>query len=88
VANIQSAIKRARQAEAHRLRNVGQRSSLRTFVKKTLLAVLAGDKPAATVAFKEAESKLDSYARRDLVHKNKAARLKSRLSAKLKAMIA
>ena len=86
MANIKSAIKRARQSEVRRERNVGQRSSLRTFVKKTLQAVLAGDKSAAMLAFKEAESKLDSHARRDLIHKNKAARLKSRMVAKLKAM--
>lgn len=86
MANIKSAVKRARQSEVRRERNVAQRSTLRTFVKKTLLAVLAGNKTEASEAFKQAESKLDTYARRLVIHKNKAARLKSRLFAKIKAM--
>ena len=86
LANIKSAIKRARQSEVSRMRNGAQRSSLRTFVKKTLLAILAGNKPEAAAAFKQAESTLDTYARRSVIHRNKAARLKSRLSAKVKAM--
>lgn len=76
--------KRVRQNEKARALNASQRSAMRTAVKKLLKLLDAGDKAAATSAFVQASSALDRAARKGLIHKNKANRLKSRLSAKLK----
>ncbi len=86
MANSPQAKKRARQAEKNRARNAGQRSNLRTFVKKVLAAVNEGDKTKAQAAFKIAEPVIDSAVTKGLIHKNKAARGKSRLSARIKAI--
>lgn len=86
MANSAQARKRARQAETHRQRNTAQRSQLRTAVKKVLKAIGAGDKAAATTAYQTAVPLLDRAARKGLVHGNKAARHKSRLNARLKAL--
>ncbi|MDX9767462.1 MAG: 30S ribosomal protein S20 [Ectothiorhodospiraceae bacterium] len=86
MANIKSARKRAVQAENNRQRNVAQRSRFRTSVKKVLKAVLAGDKTAAQAAFNEAVPMIDGAVTKGLIHKNKAARHKSRLNARVKAM--
>lgn len=88
MANTAQAKKRARQAEQRRARNAGQRSNMRTFVKKVLAAVKAGNKEQAQAAFKVAERVLDSAVNKGLIHKNKAARGKSRLSARVVAMAA
>ena len=87
MANSPQAKKRARQSENNRIRNGGQRSKLRTFVKKVLVAIKAGDKEQAVAAFKTAESLLDSSVNKGIIHKNKAARGKSRLNAKVKALV-
>ncbi len=86
MANIQSAKKRARQAEARRMRNASQRSMLRSTIRKVLHAIEAGDKSAAEAAYKAAEPVLDRYAAHGLIHRNKAARHKSRLAAHIKAL--
>jgi len=86
LANSPQARKRARQAEKRRLLNASQRSALRTSVKKVLKAVLAGDKTEAETAYKAAVPVLDRMAGRGLIHKNKAARHKSRLSQKVRAI--
>ena len=86
MANSPQARKRARQAEKHRMRNAGMRSMMRTHVKKVVYAIEAGDKAAAETAYKEAVPVLDSMARKGLVHKNKAARHKSRLNAQIRAL--
>ncbi len=86
MANIQSAKKRARQAEAHRMRNASQRSMLRSSIRKVLKAIEARDKVGAEAAYKAAEPVLDRYASRGLIHKNKASRHKSRLIAHIKAI--
>ena len=86
MANSAQARKRARQAEKHHERNAGYRSMFRTFVKKVLNAVKAGDKPAAEAAYKEVVSVIDKTAGKGLIHKNKAARHKSRLNARVRAM--
>ncbi|MGH8182692.1 MAG: 30S ribosomal protein S20 [Rhodanobacteraceae bacterium] len=86
MANIQSAKKRARQAEAHRMRNASQRSMLRSSIRKVLKAIEVKDKIGAEAAWKDAEPVLDRYASRGLIHKNKAARHKSRLTAHIKAL--
>lgn len=86
MANSVQARKRARQAEAHRQHNAGMRAAMRTTVKKVLHAIEAGDKEAATVAFRVAQSSLDGMARKGIIEKNKASRSKSRLNARVKAM--
>jgi len=88
VANIKSAIKRARQNTKLRQHNASARSMFRTFVKNVLKAVQAGDKEAAKSAFAKAQPIIDKAAGKGLLHKNKAARIKSRLSARVKAMAA
>ncbi|MCF6251485.1 MAG: 30S ribosomal protein S20 [Methylococcaceae bacterium] len=86
MANTAQAKKRARQAEKSRVRNAGQRSNLRTFVKKVIAAVESGDKEQANAAYKAVVSIIDSAVTKGLIHKNKAARSKSRLNIKVRAM--
>lgn len=86
MANSAQAAKRARQAEKNRISNVAQRSDMRTAVKKVLTAIQAGDKAAANEAFRSAQSKLDAMARKGIIAKNKAARSKSRINARIKAL--
>ena len=86
MANSPQAAKRARQAEVRRQRNMSQRSAFRTSIKAVLKAVQEGNKDAAGQAMQKCESLLDRYAGRGLLHKNKAARHKSRLRAKIKAL--
>lgn len=86
MANSPQARKRARQAVRNRTRNVAQRSYMRTTVKNVLKAVNAGDKATAESAFKVAVPALDKAARKNLIHANKAARLKSRLVKRIKAI--
>ena len=87
MANSPQAKKRARQAENSRIRNAGQRSNLRTFVKKVIAAVRAGDKEQAQAAFKTAVPVIDSAVNKGIIHKNKAARGKSRLNLKVKNLV-
>ncbi|HET7592421.1 MAG TPA: 30S ribosomal protein S20 [Rhodanobacteraceae bacterium] len=86
MANIQSAKKRARQSEVRRMRNASQRSMLRSTIRKVLKAIEAKDRAGAEAAYKAAEPVLDRYASRGLIHRNKAARHKSRLAAHIKAI--
>lgn len=86
MANSEQARKRARQAEARRQRNASQRSMMRTEMKKVIKAIDSGDQSAAQAAFREAVPVLDAMAGKGLIHKNKAARHKSRLSARIKAL--
>jgi small subunit ribosomal protein S20 len=86
VANIKSAKKRARQAVVRNARNASQRSMLRTAVKKVLKALEANDAEGAKTAFDSAQPIIDRYSARGLIHKNKAARHKSRLTARIKAL--
>ena len=86
MANIKSAKKRARQAEGRRKHNASRRSMMRTYMKKVIAAIEAGDKNAAQAAYKTAVSVLDNAAGKGLIHANKAARHKSRYNAKIKAM--
>ncbi len=86
MANSAQAAKRARQAEEQRQHNAGRRSMMRTSVKKVIKAIDSGDKEAARNAFKAAVPMIDRMANQGLVHKNKAARHKSRLNANIKAM--
>ena len=86
MANSVQARKRARQAEKHRQRNASQRSTMRTRVKSVIAAIGAGDKDGATEAFKQAVPVIDRAANNGHIHKNKAARHKSRLNAQIKAL--
>ncbi len=86
MANSAQARKRARQAEQNRQHNASRRSMLRTYVKKVVKAIAAGDKDAAAEALKQAQPIIDRIAGNGLIHKNKAARHKSRLAAHIKAM--
>lgn len=86
MANSPSARKRARQAVKARARNAGQRSMVRTTIKKVVKAVEAKDKAAAEAAYSEMVPVLDRYASKGLIHKNKAARHKSRLTAHIAAL--
>lgn len=84
MANTAQAKKRAKQAEKHRLHNVSLRSKMRTCLKKVQKAIEAGDKTQAEGIFKEAVPYLDSMVNKKIIHRNKAARHKSRLSAHIK----
>lgn len=86
MANIKQAAKRAKQAEKHRLHNTSQKSAARTKVKRVLSLVGAGKKDEAKEALKDAAVSLDRLANRNVIHANKAARLKSRLNSKVKAI--
>jgi len=86
LANSAQARKRARQADKRRLRNHSQRSMLRTYIKKVIKAVAAGDAEAAAAAYKAAVPVIDSMAGKGLIHKNKAARHKSRLNQHVRAL--
>ena len=86
MANIKSAIKRARQNVKLRQHNASARSMYRTFIKHVLKAVEAGDKTLAQAAYAKAQPVIDKAAGKGLIHKNKASRIKSRLSARVKAM--
>jgi small subunit ribosomal protein S20 len=86
VANIKSAKKRAKQTVVRNARNVAQRSMLRTAVKKVVKALDANDAAGAETAFASAQPLLDRMAARGLIHRNKAARHKSRLTARIKAL--
>jgi small subunit ribosomal protein S20 len=83
--NTKSAKKRLRQSLERRARNRAVKSSLKTQVKKVLVAVEDGDAAAGSDEFRTAVKKLDQAAAKRVIHPNKAARLKSRLSARLKA---
>ncbi len=86
LANIKSAKKRARQSEKRRLQNASARSMVRTAMKKVVNAIEAGDKQAAQAAYQAAVPLMDRYAARGLIHRNKAARHKSRLNAHIMAL--
>lgn len=86
MANIKSARKAARQSERRRQHNASQRSELRTAIKNAAKSIEGGDKAAAEKVFREAMSTIDRIADKDIIHKNKAARHKSQLAARLKAL--
>ena len=88
MANTIQARKRARQSIKRRAHNMSLRSRLRTAIKSVRKAVAAGDKAAAQNVFKEAMGTIDSVADKKIIHKNAAARHKSRLSAAIKALAA
>jgi small subunit ribosomal protein S20 len=86
MANTAQARKRARQTEKRRQHNASLRSELRTAIKKVKKAIEAGDKTAAQAALQSQTSVIDRIADKKIVHKNKAARHKSRLAHAIKGM--
>lgn len=88
MANTAQARKRARQAVSQNEHNTSLRSRLRTAIKSVRKAVDAGDKAAAAKVFQAAQATIDKIADKKVVHKNTAARTKSRLSAAVKGMTA
>lgn len=88
MANTNQARKRARQAAARNKHNSSLRSMMRTAIKKVRHAIDAGDQAKANEAFVQATSIIDRVADKNIIHKNKAARQKSRLAAAIKAISA
>lgn len=80
MANSAQAKKRARQSEKNRQLNASQRSMMRTCIKKVINAIGKEDKAAAEEAYKAAVPVIDNMARKGIIHKNKAARHKSRMN--------
>jgi len=88
VANSPQAKKRARQAEQRRKHNASLRSVVRTSIKKVIAAISSGNAEEAQQAYSAAVPILDRMADKGIIHKNKAARHKSRLCAQVKALAA
>ena len=86
MANSAQSRKRARQSENRRQHNASQRATFRTFIKRVFAAINAGNKDDAQVALKDAACMIDKTAQKGLIHKNKAARHKSRLNIRVRAM--
>lgn len=86
MANIKSAEKRARQSVKRRAHNMAARSELRTAIKKVDTAIKSGDRDQALASFRAAVPVIDSMVTKGIIHRNKAARHKSHLSANLKAV--
>jgi small subunit ribosomal protein S20 len=83
LANTAQARKRARQANKHYQHNTAQRSNFRTFLKKVVKAIAIDNKEQAEAAYKAAVPVIDKMVSKGLIHKNKAARHKSRLNARI-----
>ena len=83
MANIKSQIKRNRQTVVQRERNKADRSTLKTHIKRFLSTVESGDKDAAQTVYRETAQAFDKAASKGIIHKNKAANVKSRLAKKL-----
>ncbi len=88
MANSPQTRKRARQNVVRNQRNRSYRSSVRTSIKALLKAINSGDKDAAPTAYRTAASVIDKGSNKGLMHKNTAARLKSRLNKRLQALTA
>jgi len=88
VANSAQAKKRARQNEKRRQHNASLRSMVRTYIKKVDAAIAGGDQAVAQEAYSASVPVIDRMADKGVIHKNKAARHKSRLNAQVKALAA
>jgi len=86
MANIQSAKKRARQNVRRRLHNMTLRARLRTAVRNVLRAVQGGDRDAAQARYKAAIPQIDKMVTKGIIDKNRAARYKSRLNARVRKL--
>ncbi|XBC39364.1 MAG: 30S ribosomal protein S20 [Buchnera aphidicola (Nurudea shiraii)] len=87
MANLKSAKKNVIKSENKKRYNSSKRSKIKTFIKKVNFEILSGDKERAKLEFEKAQSILDRYATKGLIHKNKAARHKSRLEKKIKLLV-
>ncbi len=88
MANSPQARKRARQNEKRRSHNASLRSMVRTYIKRVYSAIETGNAEQAQAAYSEAVPVIDRIADKGIIHKNKAARHKSRLNAQIKALVA
>ena len=86
MANTPQARKRARQNEKRRQHNASLRSMVRTYIKRVQAEIAKGDQPSAQAAYNNAVPVIDRMADKGMIHKNKAARHKSRLNAQIKAL--
>ena len=88
MANLASAKKRNKQNERNRRRNRARKSAIKTDTRKVLDAIHAGDLEAAQERFSHVTKKLDQTAAKATMHRNTAARKKSRLAKRLNAALA
>lgn len=86
MANSPQSKKRAKQGVKRRNHNASLRSMVRTYIKKVVAAIASGDQQAANTAYAAAVPVIDRMADKGIIHKNKAARHKSRLNAQIKAL--
>ena len=86
MANTKQALKRAKKAVKQRAANMSLRTTLRSAIKKVQKAIASGDARAAEAALRTEQSTIDSIADKRIIHKNKAARHKSRLAARIRAL--
>jgi small subunit ribosomal protein S20 len=86
LANTKSAEKAARQAVKRRADNVAARSKLRTAIRNVTVAIGSGDKTQAEASYKTAVPVIDSMVNKRMIHRNKAARHKSRLAQRIRAL--
>ncbi len=86
MANSAQARKRARQGEKRRIRNASQKSMARTYIKRVNAAIEANNVEEANDAFVQAVPVIDKMISKGIIHKNQAARYKSRLNKKIKAL--
>ena len=86
MANTKQSAKRARISTAKRASNMGMRTTLRTSIKKVRKAIESGDQAAAQASLNDQVSKIDAMASKKIIHRNKAARTKSRLAHQVKAL--
>ena len=83
MANSAQSLKRAKQAEKRRQRNVAFRTKLRTHIKRVIYGADEGNVETTADAYKAAVPLIDSAVTKGLIHRNKAARLKSRLNSRI-----
>ncbi len=86
MANTKQAAKRAKKSLKQRATNMSLRTRLRSAIKKVQAAITAGDPAAAETVLRAQQSTIDSIADKRIIHKNKAARHKSRLAHQVKAL--
>jgi small subunit ribosomal protein S20 len=86
MANSKQAAKRSKQANKQRAANMSLRTTLRSAIKKVQKAIASGDAKAAEAALRSEQSTIDAIADKRVIHKNKAARHKSRLAHQVKAL--
>ena len=86
MANTKQAAKRAKKSVTQRAANMSLRTALRSSIKKVQKSIVAADHAVARAALKAEQATIDAMAGKRIIHKNKAARHKSRLAAQIKAL--